>query len=138
MFWPMSFTTTMFDDLILELGELATLRDDALRHPEIARKPAVEEAVQSLAEAVTAMTRAALVDGSAPEMALARIALSRAQRLFGPVNALLTDARADGSRNVRSVTAAGGRRRDDGDGLLRRRRLLREPRDGAVHAARQP
>ena len=100
MFWPMSFTTTMFDDLILELGELATLRDDALRHPEIARKPAVEEAVQSLAEAVTAMTRAALVDGSAPEMALARIALSRAQRLFGPVNALLTDARADAERRA--------------------------------------
>src|SRR5438552_10049111 len=51
---------------------------------------------------------------------------------------IVTDARADGSRSVRSFTAAGGRRRDDGHRLLRRRRLLREPRDGAVHAARQP
>jgi hypothetical protein len=100
MFWPMSFTTTMFDDLILELGELATLRDGARRHPEIAGTPAVEEAVQSLAEAVTAMARAALVDGSAPEMARARIALSRAQRLFGPVIALLTDARAEAERRA--------------------------------------
>jgi len=43
----MSFTTTMFDELILELGELATLRDEALRQPEIAASPAVKEAVPS-------------------------------------------------------------------------------------------
>jgi len=55
MFGPMSFTTTMFDELILELGELATLRDEALRHPEIAASPALKEAVPSLAEAVTAI-----------------------------------------------------------------------------------
>ena len=100
MFWPMSFTTTMFDVLILELGELAALRDEALRHPEIAASPALKEAVPSLAEAVTAMAAAALADGSAPEVALARIALSRAQRLFGPVNALLTDARAEAERRT--------------------------------------
>src|SRR5439155_9923975 len=50
----------------------------------------------------------------------------------------VTDARADGSRGVRSVTAAAGRRRHDGHGLLCRRGLHREPRHGAVHAARQP
>ena len=95
----MSFTTTMFDDLILELGELATMRDDALRRPQIAASPAVKEAVQALTEAVTAMARAALAETSVPEVALARIALSRAQRLFCPVSALLAEARAaeDGS-----------------------------------------
>src|SRR5439155_14469882 len=46
---------------------------------------------------------------------------------------IVTNARADGSRGVRRRAAAGGGRRDDGDGLLRRRCLLREPRDGAVH-----
>jgi hypothetical protein len=56
----MSFTTTMFDELILELGELATLRDEALRHPEIAASPA----------------------------------------LFGPVNALVVDARSEAERRA--------------------------------------
>lgn len=93
MFPPMSFTTTMFDELILELGELATMRDDALRRPELAASPAVKEATQALAEAVTAMARAALAEGGAPEIALARISLSRAQRLFCPVNAMLAEAR---------------------------------------------
>jgi hypothetical protein len=100
MFWPMSFTTTMFDDLILEVGELATLREEALRHAEMAASPALKEAVQSLAEAVTAMAAAALADGSAPQVALARVALSRAQRLFGPVNAVLTEARAEAERRA--------------------------------------
>jgi len=54
-------------------GELATLRDEALRTRDAA-SPALKEAVQSLAETVTAMASAALADGSAPEMALARIA----------------------------------------------------------------
>ena len=96
----MSFTTTMFDELILELGELATLRDEALRQSAIAASPAMKEAVQSLAEAVTAIGRAALADGSVPEMALARIALSRAQRLFGPVSGLLAEARAEAERRA--------------------------------------
>jgi hypothetical protein len=100
----MSFTTTMFDELVLELGELATMRDDALRRPEIAASPAVRDAVQALAEAVTAMARAALSDRGVPEVALARIALSRAQRLFCPVNAMLAGARA---AEERSPTAAG-------------------------------
>ena len=99
----MSCTTTMFDELILELGELATLRDDALRHPEIAASPVLKEAVQSLAEAVTAMAAAALADGGVPEVALARIALGRAQRLFGPVNALLADARAEAERRASTL-----------------------------------
>ena len=90
----MSFKTTMFDELILELGELATMRDDALRRPEMAASPAVKEAVQVLTEAVTAMARAALADGGAPEIALARVALSRAQRLFCPVHAMLAEARS--------------------------------------------
>ena len=94
----MSFTSTMFDDLILELGELATLRDEALRCPEIASSPAVADAVQALSEAVVAMTRAALRDGSAPEVALARIALTRAQRVFGPVSALLARVREAADR----------------------------------------
>ena len=51
---------------------------------------------------------------------------------------IVTDARADRSHGVRRHAASGGGRRDDGHGLLRRRRLHREPRDGAVHAARQP
>ena len=89
----MSFTTTMFDELILELGELATMRDDALGRPEMAATPVVKEAVQALSEAVTAMACAALAEGGVPEVALARIALSRAQRLFCPVNAMLADAR---------------------------------------------
>jgi hypothetical protein len=99
----MSFTTTMFDDLILELGELATLRDEALRHPEIAASPVLKDAMPSLAEAVTAMAAAALADGGVPEVALARIALSRAQRLFGPVNALVVDARAEAERRVATL-----------------------------------
>ena len=49
---------------------------------------------------VTAIAAAALADGGVPQVALARIALSRAQRLFGPVNALLTDARADAERRA--------------------------------------
>jgi hypothetical protein len=102
MFWPMSFTTTMFDELILELGELATLRDEALRHPEIAASPALKEAVPSLAEAVTAIA-AALADGGVPEVARARIALSRAQRLFGPVNAFVVDARAEAERRAATL-----------------------------------
>jgi hypothetical protein len=96
----MSFTTTMFDELILELGELATLRDEALRHPEIAASPGLKEAAQLLTEAVTAIAAAALADGGVPEVALARIALSRAQRLFGPVNALVADARAEAERRA--------------------------------------
>lgn len=95
----MSFTTTTFDELILELGELATMRDDALRRPQIASSPALKEAVQALSEAVTAMARAALSEGSVPEVALARIALSRAQRLFCPVSAMLADARAAEERS---------------------------------------
>lgn len=98
---------------------MATLRDDALRHAEIAAAPAVKEAVESLAEAVTAMARAALADGSVPEMARARIALSRAQRLFGPVNALLTDARAEAERGA----AASG----SPSSSIRMRMRFREP-----------
>ena len=90
----MNFTTTTFDELILELGELATMRDDAQRRPELASLPAVKEATQALAEAVTAMAQAALAEGGVPEIALARIALSRAQRLFCPVSAMLAEARA--------------------------------------------
>ena len=103
MFWPMSFTTTMFDELILELGELATLRDEALRHPEIAASPGLKEAAQLLTEAVTAIAAAALADGGVPEVARARIALSRAQRLFGPVNALVVDARAEAERRAATL-----------------------------------
>jgi hypothetical protein len=94
----MSFTTTMFDELILELGELATMRDDARRRPEIAASPALKDAVEALTDAVAAMARAALAEGSVPEVALARIALSRAQRLFFPVSAMLADARAEEER----------------------------------------
>jgi arsenate reductase len=90
----MSFTTTMFDELILELGELATMRDEALRRREIAASATVKEAVDALSEAVAAMARAALRDGAVPEVAAARIALSRAQRLFGPVGVLLAEPRA--------------------------------------------
>ena len=100
----MSFTTAMFDELILELGELATMRDDAQRRPEIAASPALKEAVEALTGAVTAMARAALAEGGVPEVALARIALSRAQRLFCPVSAMLADARAAEERSP-----AGGR-----------------------------
>jgi hypothetical protein len=96
----MSFTTPMFDELILELGELATIRDEALRRPEMAASPVVKAAVQSLAEAVTAMARAALAEGGVPEIALARIALSRAQRLFCPVSARLADVRAAEDRSA--------------------------------------
>jgi len=102
----MSFTTTTFDELILELGELATMRDDALRRPEMAATPAVKEAVQALAEAVAAMARAALAEGGVPEIALARIALSRAQRLFCPVNAMLADARDRGPDAARFAARA--------------------------------
>jgi hypothetical protein len=90
----MSFTTTMFDELILELGELATMRDEALRRPEIATSPTVKEAVDALSTAVVAMARAALRDGAVTEVATARVALSRAQRLFGPVGALLAEPKA--------------------------------------------
>jgi hypothetical protein len=90
----MSFTTTMFDELILELGELASMRDEALRRPDIAASATVRKAVDAMAEAVTAMARAALRDGAVPEVAAARIALSRAQRLFSPVGELLAAARA--------------------------------------------
>ena len=163
----MSFTTTTFDELILELGELATMRDDALRRPQIASSPALKEAVQALSEAVAVMVRTPpiasdavqrtgvsmspeavvsrtlaypqpgtnllnirvtdtdpevaqalangladafvnqvtqfervkLSEGSVPEFALARIALSRAQRLFCPVSAMLADARAAEERS---------------------------------------
>ena len=114
----MSFTTTMFDELILELGELATMRDDAQHRPELASLPAVKEATQALAEAVTAMAQAALAEGGAPEIALARIALSRAQRLFCPVNAILAEARAAqervpavGSPVIRALSLPLGRSR---------------------------
>jgi hypothetical protein len=90
----MCFATTMFDELILELGELATMRDEALGRPEIAASPPVTEAVDALAPAVAAMARAALRDAAVPEVAAARIALSRAQRLFSPVGELLAAARA--------------------------------------------
>ena len=48
------------------------------------------------------------------------------------------DAGPGQSSEMPRITAAGGRRGDDGSGLVHRRRLLREPRDGAMHAARQP
>src|SRR5882672_12201370 len=72
--------------------------------------------------------------GDAPAYSVASVrggcgALADAER------AIVADARADGSREVRGVTAAGRGRRDDGDGLLRRRRLHRESRHRAVHAA---
>ncbi len=52
---------------------------------------------------VTAIAAAALADGGVPQVALARIALSRAQRLFGPVNTLVVDARAEAERRAATL-----------------------------------
>jgi hypothetical protein len=89
----MSFTTILFDELLCDLGELATLRDEALRRPEIARSPAMTDALEALAEVVPAVARAALSGGAVSEVASARDALTRAQRRFGPIAALLAEGR---------------------------------------------
>ena len=87
----MSFTTILFDELICELGELASLRDEAFRRPDIARSATMTEALEALAEVVPAVARAALSGGGVSEVAAARAALTRAQRRFGPVAALLAE-----------------------------------------------
>jgi len=95
----MSFTTILFDELICELGELANLRDEAFRRPDIAGSPAMTEALDAMAEVVPAVARAALSGGAVSGVAAARDALTRAQRRFGPIAALL----AEGPRVAQAV-----------------------------------
>ena len=86
---PMSFPSLLFDQLIRELGEMVSVRDQALRRPELTTSAAVTAALEALKDAVVAVGEVAQVGDREAEVATARRALGRARVLFGEVTRLL-------------------------------------------------